>query len=179
MKKKVQMIGCLLAAAGLALIVYIFLHEFGHCIVMLSAGATIDDFSILTAHVSGTGGEYTDFSRMWMHANGALLPLLAAYAWMLFYRSGSKKTFYRLFSYVFGLIPTTSLLVWVFIPFLYMSGNAPAVEDATKFLNDFSQAFHPLTVSAAAAIMIGTGIVLMVKKRIVQNFIAEIRGGEA
>lgn len=178
MEKKVQKIGCLLAAALLASIVYIFLHELGHCIVMLSAGATVDDFSIFTAHVSGTGGEYTDLSRMWLHANGALLPLLAAYAWMLFYRSGSKKTFYRLFSYVFGLIPTASLLVWVFVPFLYMDGNAPAVEDATKFLNVFSQDFHPLAVSAAAVVMIGLSIVLMVKKRILQNVIAEIRSGE-
>ena len=31
---------------------YIFVHELGHLIVMLSAGATIEDFSIFTAHVT-------------------------------------------------------------------------------------------------------------------------------
>ncbi|MGN0735322.1 MAG: hypothetical protein ACI4LP_05815, partial [Anaerovoracaceae bacterium] len=47
---------------------YIFLHELGHMIVMLSAGATITSFGILTAHVSAEGGNYSTLSALWLHA---------------------------------------------------------------------------------------------------------------
>lgn len=49
-------------SAGIAIFLYILLHEFGHMIIMLSVGATITDFSIFTAHVSADGGNYTDLS---------------------------------------------------------------------------------------------------------------------
>lgn len=165
----------LLASAVLALILYIALHELGHLIVMVSAGATIDDFSILTAHVSATGGEYTDLSWLWLHANGALLPVFIAYAYMLFYKSSSQRSFYRMFSYMIALIPTASMFTWLIIPILYMGGNEPAGEDASKFLYVFSQDFHPLLVSAAAALIIGVGAALMIKKKMIRNFIAEVR----
>ena len=165
----------MLSSAMLAAVLYIIFHELGHLIVMLSAGETIVEFSIITAHVSGTGGDYTDLSALWLHANGALLPILVSYIYMLFYKSSSEKSFYRFFSYMVVLIPTASVLAWVVVPFMYVGENAPAGDDVTNFLHTFSQYFHPLIVSAAAVIIIGIGIVLMVKRRILGNFIAEIR----
>ena len=47
------------------------------------------------------------------------------------------------------------MLAWVIIPFLYINGNAPVSDDVTKFLNVFSQDYHPLVVSALAVITIG------------------------
>ena len=142
---------------------------------MLSAGATINDFSIVTAHVSATGGEYTKLTDLWLNANGALLPVFTAYIYMLFYKSSNEKSFYRFFSYVFALIPTASMFAWLIIPFMYMAGNAPINDDVTRFLNNFSNDFHPLVVSAVAAMIIGIGVALIIKKRIIHNFIAELR----
>lgn len=175
MEMKTKKILLLLAAAGLSAIIYIFLHEIGHLVVMLSVGATITDFSILTAHVSATGGEYTTFSKLWLHANGALLPMIVAFIYSIFYKSNCKKIFYCLFSYMFVLIPTCSMLAWVFVPVLYLNDNAPIGDDVTMFLSNFTQYFHPLSVSVVAAVMVGSSIALMIKKRIIQNYIAESR----
>lgn len=52
MSKKVKSIGYILLSAAIGVCLYILFYEFGHMIVMLSVGATITDFSIVTAHVS-------------------------------------------------------------------------------------------------------------------------------
>ena len=59
MKNRMKIIGLLLLSAGATVLLYILLHEAGHMIVMLSAGAKVTSFSILTAHVSAAGGTYT------------------------------------------------------------------------------------------------------------------------
>ncbi len=119
MKQKLKKVMLLFPAAALTIVIYISLHEIGHLIVMVSAGTTITDFSILTAHV-----------------------------------------------YLFA---------WIFLPFAYVNGNAPAADDVTKFLNNFSRNYHPLLVSLVAMVIVGSGVALILKKRMFQNFIAEIR----
>lgn len=52
MKGRVRFALCLFSAALITLFLYILIHESGHMIVMLSAGATITEFSIFGAHVS-------------------------------------------------------------------------------------------------------------------------------
>lgn len=176
MNKKINFIFCLLASAGLVLVLYIAFHEFGHMIVMLSAGSTIDDFSILGAHVSAHGGEYTIISDMWLHANGTIFPLIAAFLYLAFYRRERNNTFYRVFSFLIGLIPICTLLVWVFIPIAFMNDHAPVGEDVTNFLLSFSQIGSPLIVSAAAVLLIGIGAALMTGKGVLKNYILEIKG---
>lgn len=175
MNQKIKSIGYILLSAGISFFLYILLHEFGHMIVMLSTGATITDFSVFTAHVTAIGGDYTDFSNMWMHANGALLPLMISYLYMLLYQAGSTNSFYRIFSYIVTLLPVCSILAWVIIPFFYLWGNAPINDDVTKFLVVFCESSHPLIVSAVAAALVGIGIVLMIKKQIIHHFIEEIK----
>lgn len=175
MNKKIKSMGYVLLSAGIEVFLYILLHEFGHMIVMLLAGATITDFSIFTAHVSAVGGDYTSLLNMWMHANGALLPLIISYLYILLYQKNNTKSFYRIFSYMFTLIPVCSILAWVIMPFIYLQGNAPINDDVTKFLAVFCENYHPFIVSAAAAILIGIGVVLMIKKRVIYNFIEEIK----
>ena len=175
MGKKAKNILLLLVSTVFALTIYILLHELGHLIVMVSAGATINDFSIVTAHVSATGGEYTNLSSLWLNVNGALFPVFLACIYMLFYKSNNENSFYRIFSYMITLIPTASMFAWLIIPFIFIGGNAPINDDVTKFLYIFSHDFHPLIVSAVAAMIIGTSVVLMIKKRIIHNFIAEVR----
>lgn len=178
MNNTLKRIGYILLSAVIAIILYTLLHEVGHMIVMLSAGATITDFSILTAHVSADGGDYTNISSMWLHANGALLPVVVSYIYVMLYQKNSAKSFYRIFSYMFCLIPICSTLTWVIIPFAYLQGNAPINEDVTKFLTIFCEKYPPLVVSAIAVALIGIGVVLMVKKRVLLNFIREINPKE-
>lgn len=52
--KIIRFIAMLLLSALASLLIYIILHETGHMIVMLSAGARITEFSILHAHVALT-----------------------------------------------------------------------------------------------------------------------------
>ena len=172
---KVKKVLYVFASALLSIILYIILHEGGHMIVMLSAGATITDFSIFTAHVSGVGGNYTNASDLWLQANGALLPVIVSFIYMLFYKKESRSMFYHIFSYMFCLIPVGSLFAWVIIPFVYMQGNALAGDDVTKFLYNFTHDYHPLLVSAVAVLIIAVGIILMIKKEIIKTFSVEIR----
>ena len=46
MNKKIKSTGYIFLSAGIAAFLYVFLHESGHMIGMLSAGAAIADFSI-------------------------------------------------------------------------------------------------------------------------------------
>ena len=177
MKPKVKLLLSLFGAAAVILPVYIFFHEFGHLIVMLSAGAVIDGFSIFGAHVSAHGGNYTNISDLWLHANGAVLPAVLSWVWMLLYRSRAEKVFYRVFSFFVALVPASSLLAWVIIPIVSLNGQAPAGDDCTKFLFNFSQGHSPLLVSAAALLLIAVSAALALRKGIVRNFRGEIFRG--
>ena len=150
MKRNLKKIGLTLLSAVSSLLLYTFLHELGHLIVMLSAGATVTSFSILTAHVSAVGGDYTTLSSLLLHANGVILPMVAACIYMLVYRKDCQKSFYRLFSFFVALIPTASMLAWVILPFLFLQGDAPAKDDVTHFLNAFGLEHFSLQVGLFA-----------------------------
>lgn len=175
MQNRAKKVGMTLLAGLITVFLYILLHELGHIIVMLSASATITEFSIIPAHVSGIGGNYTNLSDLWLHANGALLPVIVTLIYALFYKKDAESVFYYLFSYMFTLIPIASSFAWVIIPLLYVQGNAPVGDDVTNFLYNFSQNHQPLIVSVAAALIIVAGVVVMIKRGIFKNFILAIR----
>ena len=174
-EKLIKLILILVLSAMAAVFLYILLHEFGHVIVMLSAGDRITEFSILGAHVSGEGGNYTNASDLWMHANGTIFPLLLSYIFLLFYRKGYRNTAYRIFSLFFVLCPALSLLPWIVKPFVYTEGTFVAGEDITQFLYNFSQGHSPILVSLAAAVLFGISIILILTKGVFRNVIEEIR----
>jgi len=173
MKKENRLI--LIGLVPIVLVLYIVLHEMGHCIVAVACGSTITEFSILTAHVSYAGGTYTNVSDMWVNVNGMLFPLILSYIYMLFYKKGKEDVHYRMFSYFVWLLPTGSLLAWVMIPIAYVNGDAPANDDVTKFLHHLSSDYHPIYVTLGALALIVLSVVLMLKKRIIQNFVVELR----
>ena len=119
----IKLILILVISAIVTVFLYILLHEFGHVIVMLSAGARITEFSISGARVSCEGGNFTNTSDLWMNANGTVFPLLLSYIFLLFYRKKSQNTVYRIFSLFFGFIPALGLLSWFFKPFVYVEGT--------------------------------------------------------
>lgn len=88
-----------------------------------------------------------------------------------------RKTisFYRIFSFLVTLIPTASMLAWVILPFLFLQGKAPAKDDVTHFLYVFSDQFHPLIISAVSAAIIVISVTLIYKRRILHNYLEEVR----
>ena len=176
MKEQKEKILSVFLSLIIVLILYIFLHEMGHCIVAMACGATITEFSILTAHMSSVGGTYTDISDMWLHVNGALFPMVVSYAYMLFYNREKESSVYRVCSFFMTLMPTFSLLAWVIVPIVYLGGNAPVGDDVTKFLDTFSVKYHPIYVTLAAAVLVLLSLTIMIRKRIIHNYILEIRG---
>ena len=175
MKNTVKKVASLFLSYLLGSVLYILLHEFGHTIVIWAAGGKVTEFSIATAHVSSFGGAYTEGLRLWLHANGAILPVVVVLVNMFCYRKESKNTFYHMFSFVGTIMPICSLLAWVVIPFVYMNGNAPAGDDVTKFLAIFSENYSPLIVSVVALLIVISGVLLMVKKGIIKNYVLEIK----
>ena len=163
--------------AFLVLNLLVVLHEGGHSIVALLAGSRITEFdiSLTNAHMSYEGGHYSPFMEMWLHANGTLLPLLSAYVFAAFYKKEIRNWFYRVFSFFFFVAANGSLIVWVMIPILHMSGQRDPGEDGCKFVDISARYASPLIVSAAALILIGIGAFLLVRKGILRSYIEEIR----
>lgn len=165
----------LILTALVTLLFYIIIHESGHAIVMLSVGVTITEFSIINAYVSGIGGNYTDLSDLWLNANGALLPLLLSYINAIIYKKEKANLFYKFFTFMFTVGSAMSVSVWVVIPFLFMAGKAPANEDATKFVYNFSQTASPVFVTLGALVLIGISVFLLLKKGILRGFVEETK----
>lgn len=165
-----------LCSAILVLLLYTILHETGHMIVMLSAGEKITEFVIVgDAHVRGTGGDYTDFSDLWMHANGAVLPTVAAVIYALCYRKNVQNIFYRIFSFIAVLFPMLSAMVWVILPVFYLPGSKQLDPDVWNFLGNFTHDHSPLLVSAAALVIVTLMLVIVIRKGIPKNFAETVK----
>lgn len=173
--KTMKVIRMLIPAVLLSTFLYILLHEFGHVFVLWTVGADITEFSILSAHVSYIGGEWTNLSDRWMHVNGAFFPLVVSFIYMLFYKKSIANMFYRVFSAFFVLMPLFSLLAWVVIPFFYVSGQVPDNDDIYKFLYNFTADYPAYFVTVVSLIFIICFISIAMKKGIVSNFIETIR----
>lgn len=176
MKQKRLIFFSFMSSALLCILLYIILHEAGHCIVAVLCGAAITEFSILSAHMNYSGGNFTDLSALFLNANGILFPLFLSYIYTFLYRSAAKNKFYRIMSFFCTLMPAFSLLPWVAFPIAYRFGFVLAEnDDATRFLYNFSSSHNPLWVTAAALILITVSVVLTVKKGVLRNFIEVIK----
>lgn len=174
-KRKIELIAVCALCAAASILIYIILHELGHCIVALFCGAKIVDFSVFSAHMAYDGGHFTDFSELWFNANGALFPLIIGAIYAVLYRKDVQNKVYQAFSFVFTLTPGYSLFAWVIIPVLYLMGEAPFGDDCTKFLDIFGMGYSPLLVAAGAIVLIVSYAVLLVKRRTVFGFVKEIK----
>ena len=159
-------------SALLSILLYIVLHEAGHCIVAILCGATITEFSILSAHMNYSGGNFTALSALFLSANGILFPLFLSYIYAFLYRAAAKNKFYRMMSFFCTLIPAFSLLPWVALPIAYRFGFVFAEnDDSMNFLYNFGSSHDPLWVTAAALILIAISVVLTIKKGILRNYV--------
>ena len=160
----------MLPSVFISILLYIILHELGHVIVLLLVDADITEFSILSAHVSYIGGNWTDMSDKWMHLNGVLFPLIVSAVYIMLYRKENANRYYRLISGIFVLMPISSLLAWVFIPILYIFGQAPESDDVYKFLYNFCFDYPAYLVSICAIVAMCCSVYLAVKKGVFENF---------
>ena len=159
----------ILPSAFICILIYILLHELGHAIVLWAVDAEITEFSILSAHIGYNGGNWTDLSDRWMHLNGVLFPLIIALIYTMLYRKEKVSKFYRVMSGLFVIMPISSLLAWVYIPILYMIGQAPEGDDVYKFLYNFCFDYPAYIISICAILAIGCSVYLAAKKGIFEN----------
>jgi hypothetical protein len=156
-------VALLLLVALFAVVLYTFLHEGGHALAALLSGGTLTAFSInfldLSAHVSYTGA-LTRAQTIVNNAAGAALPLLA---WLGFMLAVPKRTNLALewLKVVATLMCLNTLLAWIVLPVVYLSGQAPN-DDVTNFLNN--SAAPPLLVSGAALLLYLGGWLLFARK---------------
>jgi hypothetical protein len=142
----------MLTLALVILILYTFLHEFGHALPGLIFGGNIRSFNInfltLGAHV-GIDGDFTHWQRLAINLGGPLLPLLVWAAFMLVVpRKANPAVEFLKFGTSIGVVNT--LLPWIIFPFLHMAGMAPN-DDSTTFLQ-LSGVYPPLGAGGALII---------------------------
>ena len=147
------------------LFAYTFTHEGGHALIGVLCGQSLTEFNTnffnFGAHVSLSGGNLSQAQLALRSIAGAGLPFLL---WVLFIllvpRRGSfTLEVLKIFSFI---MIVNTLLVWIVIPILFLSGNAPPSDDVTHFLR-YSQ-FSPLLLAAAAAILYACGWMLFLSK---------------
>jgi hypothetical protein len=137
------------ALALFSLFLYTFLHEGGHALAGVSAGAKLTGFTInfldFSAHVS-LAGEFTPAEKVANTLAGPALPLLA---WLVFILVVPKRTNFALESIELAatMMFLGTLLAWVVLPLVYARGGFPP-DDVTDFLIHSGAA--PLGVSIAA-----------------------------
>lgn len=124
MNLKVKIILSLFISLILVIPIYILLHEGGHSLIAVLCGAKITKFSILGAYMSYEGGSFTPITLSLSNVAGMLLPVLAAVVYMLAYRNQAASILYRIFSFLFVLVPTGSILAWVLVPvYIWLVGH--------------------------------------------------------
>ena len=172
MNLKVKKILSLFASILILIPLYVALHEGGHALTAVLCGARITQFRILGAYMAYEGGRFTSLLSLF-HISGMLLPVLVSILYSLAYRSRIESIFYRIFSFLFILIPTGSILAWVIVPILYLLGQAPQTDDAAKFID--SSGLSPWVVLLGAILLFACCLFLAWKKKIVQNYWATVK----
>ena len=130
--QKVANVAISIAVAIVVVPIYIFLHEAGHALVSIFCGAKVTGFSIVGAFSTSVGGNYTDIDPFLLYSR--LLPLLVSICFLFFYKKDSGRKLYRLFVFYITIISAGSLLAWIFVPILYILGNASPSDDISQLL---------------------------------------------
>ena len=150
----------------------ILMHELGHGIVALSAGARITGFNLIRGYITTTGGQHGTLIRQLFYAAGFLLPALSAAVYSFLYRR-EESSMYRIFSALYEAVCISALLDWIVTPVLRLFRRAPAGDDCTMFLECWP--FHPLFVTAAVTVLAALLILLAVRRGIVSGFMETVR----
>jgi membrane-associated protease RseP (regulator of RpoE activity) len=118
----------------LLLSVYVTLHEAGHALAAYLFGGKITHFSInlFDARV-GYSGNLSSLQKSIIHVAGFGLPyILWLFSIIIIPANTGKKIIENI--KVHSVVIIGTLLPWIVIPILYLSGNAPPGDDVTNFL---------------------------------------------
>ncbi|MDO9491762.1 hypothetical protein [Acetobacterium sp.] len=146
----------------IAIVVYIILHEVGHCLVAMACGARITKFSIISASMAYEGGVFNRFQFALFNAVGALFPIIVSFFLLCFYRRNQQGMVYHQFYFMFSLISIASLFAWILVPICSFFTEVPQGDDVTKFM--LETGLSPLIVIFGALMIIVPMIFLMGKK---------------
>lgn len=162
---------CIMLAGAL---LYVAVHELGHTIVAIICGAEITQFSIFNAHMSYKGGAFGKAMYSLFHAAGMLLPILLTVPLIISYKRNKKSIIYHccyITACLWGIAP---LLAWLIVPVVSLVGSPPQGDDVAKFIA--SSEWHPMLVFASALVILIGLLVLVMKKGIIQEFMAMVKG---
>lgn len=165
----------MLSLALVILILYTFLHEFGHALPGLIFGGNIRSFNInfltLGAHV-GIDGDFTHWQRLAINLGGPLLPFMVWMGLMMVVpRKANPAVEFLKFGTSIGVLNT--LLPWIIFPYLYMAGMAPS-DDSTTFLQ-LSGIYPPLAAFGALILYIFGWWLFLSKIDGIQNTVKTIK----
>lgn len=133
-------------------LLYTFLHEGGHALFGMLFGGKLTEFNInfidFSAHVS-MDSDFSPLQQAVVSAAGISLPILV-WAVSMILLPVKSNPIVQWFKILFSLGTVNTLLAWMIIPFLYLSGNAPG-DDSTTFLT--ITGLPPLLVSCVALLV--------------------------
>lgn len=177
MNSKRKTVLCILLFAPIWLLVYTFLHEAGHAIVILAYGGEIDSFWVLglNAHVSAHGGEYSIFGEGLKHAAGVLLPMIVSAVAFIFYKPSTRFVGYHYCCFLVMVSPIFTLLIWIIFPILSLFTQMPQGEDVMQFLN--ATGVSPLLVSFGALFFAGLITFSMFKRGLLRKVFEKVNEG--
>lgn len=161
--RRIQKFFLFLILALFCLFLYTFLHEGGHALAGVLAGAELTGFNInfldFSAHVS-LAGELTQAEKAVNAVAGVGLPLSV---WLVFILAVPRRTNFALESIKLAgtMMFLSTLLAWVVLPLVYRSGDFPA-DDVTDFLIHSGAA--PLGVALAALGAYAGGWLMFLRK---------------
>ena len=162
MKEKLSIVFYLCASLIIFLLLYTFLHEFGHALVGVASGGKITAFKLgIGAYVRIEGASYNSFSLPFMNAFGAVFPYLCILIAISFYHKIAVNNFMQMLLFLVSISISFSLLPWVVIPFLYPKGKAPLNDDVTKFM--MNSHLSPWVVSLTAIVLISFLLFITIK----------------
>lgn len=168
MSRRTQVMVTVAVAPVAYLFGYTFLHEGGHALVALAAGARIDSFTLgPNAHMSHSGGSFTTLTESLLHCAGVALPVLVLVGALLAYRRTSGSDVYHVLHAVLAVSITASVLPWVVIPVVALVGTAPAGDDVTHLIE--ASGVSPLVVAAVALATLGGLVALAVTRGLPQT----------
>ncbi len=179
MDRRTEYVVSTLASMPVLLLAYTFLHEAGHALVAMANGATVESFVVgLDAHVTWSGGTWTDGTTALHAVAGVTLPLLVVAAALLGYRRHVRNVTYHVLHATGAAVVAGSTLPWVAIPALSGLGVAPPAGDDVTHALDAGLPAWAVTVSAMGALV---GLVgLMALRGLPQGWwriVREIRAG--
>lgn len=145
--------------------IYVLLHELGHCLVAFLCGASITDFSIINRSMSFTGGEFNDITFALLQISGIIFPTIIGFC-LLYIKSGNL--IYHLFaaSICFHTVVNKGALqAWIVVPLLSMYGTASADDDVMKFIE--VTGINPLLVTVITTILTVGFIGILLKRSVI------------